>query len=202
MIDTPDPAPSPSPGDLDALARRVGRVIHAHRTSQGLSLGALARAAGLSTTIVSRTEGGAGNPSMETLWRISHALGLPLGTLLAPEGEPVVRRIAARTGEAMQADSGMTGWLVHAKSDAHRAELYDIEMPEGVDQTSVAHLPGAEEVVFCVTGRVLAGPVGQEQELGPGDAVWFAADVPHRYVALAPSRTLSWVIYPPPAITP
>ena len=176
-------------------------MIHANRTAQGLSLGALARAAGLSTTIVSRIESGAGNPSMETLWRVSHALGVPLGALLADESGPSVRRIPARSGEPMHADSGMTGWLIHAKSESHRAELYDIDMPAGVDQVSVAHLAGSEEVVLCLEGRMLAGPEGDVRELGPGDAVWFAADVRHRYVALEDARALSWVLYPPPAVT-
>ncbi len=156
MIDSP--SPTPPPDDLDALARRVGRVVLANRTAQGLSRGALARAAGLSTTIVSRIESGEGNPSMETLWRVSHALGVPLGALLADTSGPSVRRVPQRSGEAMHADSGMTGWLIHAASDAHRAELYDIDMPAGVDQTSVAHLPGSQEVVVCLAGRMLAGP--------------------------------------------
>lgn len=197
MIDTPSPTPG-SP-DLDALARRIGRVVHANRTAQGLSLGAVARAAGLSTTIVSRIEGGTGNPSMETLWRLSRALGLPLGSLLAEEEAPSVRRIAARSGEAMHADSGMTGWLVHSRSELHRSEAYWCDVPAGTDQASVAHLPGSEEVLLCLTGRVLVGPPGREEELGPGDALWFAADVPHRYVALEDSTMLSWLLYPPAA---
>ncbi|MTD44094.1 helix-turn-helix domain-containing protein [Conexibacter sp. W3-3-2] len=189
------------PPDLDVLARRVGRVVHLHRTAQGLSLGALARAAGLSTTIVSRIESGHGNPSMETLWRLSRALGVPLGALLAEEETPSVRRIDARSGERMLADSGMTGWLVHAKSAPHRSEAYWCDVPRGTDQASVAHLPGSEEVLLCLSGRLLVGPPGEEQELAPGDAVWFAADVPHRYHALEDSTALSWVLYPPPAGT-
>jgi transcriptional regulator with XRE-family HTH domain len=196
MIDTmPDP---PANEDLDALTRHVAQVIRTHRVDQGLSLGALARAAGLSTTILSRIVNGAGNPSLETLWRLSRALGVPLGVLLADDRGPSVRRIAARSGQRMQADSGMTGWLVHAKSEAHRAEIYQCDLPAGTDQTSVPHLPGAEEVVLCLAGRVRAGPLGEEQDLEPGDAVWFAADGPHRYVALEDARTLSWVMYPPP----
>jgi len=76
---------------LDALARRIGAVVHRHRAAQGLSLGELGRAAGLSKTILARIERGDGNPSMETLWRISKALGLPLGALLAdvPHTRPV-----------------------------------------------------------------------------------------------------------------
>lgn len=186
---------------LDDLARRIGRVVHANRTAQGLSLGAVARAAGLSTTIVSRIESGAGNPSMETLWRISRALGLPLGSLLADDEEPTVRRIDARSGELMRADSGMTGWLVHAKSAPHRSEVYWCDVPAGTDQQSIAHLPGSEEVLLCVSGRIRVGPEGREEELGVGDALWFAADVPHRYTALEDSVTLSWVLYPPAAGT-
>ena len=63
--------------ELDVLADRIGRVIRAHRLAQGMSLGDLARASGLSKTILARIESGAGNPSIETLWRVSRALTLP-----------------------------------------------------------------------------------------------------------------------------
>ena len=79
--------------DLDVLADRIGRVIRAHRLAQGMSLGDLARASGLSKTILARIESGAGNPSVETLWRVSRALTLPLGALLAEDEAPRVRAI-------------------------------------------------------------------------------------------------------------
>jgi quercetin dioxygenase-like cupin family protein len=47
----------------------------------------------------------------------------------------------------------------------------------------------------CVRGRLLAGPGGEEAELGPGDALLFAADVPHLYRALRDSRVLCWMLY-------
>jgi quercetin dioxygenase-like cupin family protein len=36
-------------------------------------------------------------------------------------------------------------------------------------------------------GRIKAGPVGDEVELGPGDYITFPADVAHHYEALEPS---------------
>ena len=181
---------------LDALAGRIGRVVHAQRLARGMSLGDLARASGLSRTILSRIEGGGGNPSIETLWRVSRALRLPLGALLAEEAAPRVRRIARDEREALRAESGMDAWLVHADGREHRSEVYELRFDAGVEQRAEPHLPGTEELVHCVAGRLRAGPVDEPAELEPGDAVWFAADVPHLYAALTPATALNLILYP------
>jgi XRE family transcriptional regulator, regulator of sulfur utilization len=194
MDATADP---PLDDDLDALSGRIGAAVRELRLGQRWSLGDLARASGLSKTILARIERGDGNPSVETLWRVSRALRVPLGALLSPPSRrPRVRAIRARSGAPLSSESGMGAWLLHAAAEEHRAELFDIELPRGVDQATDGHLPGTEELIFCVKGRVRAGPYGQEVELGPGDAVWFTADVAHHYVALRDTRTLCWMIYP------
>lgn len=183
--------------DLDALATRIGTAVREQRDARRWSLGELGRAAGLSKTILARIERGDGNPSVETLWRVSRALGVPLGALLSPPARrPRVRAIRARSGEPLAAESGMGAWLLHATGHEHRSEVFDLDLPRGVDQATDAHLPGTEEVIFCVKGRVRVGPYEQEVELGPGDAVWFTADVPHHYEALRDTRTLCYMIYP------
>jgi transcriptional regulator with XRE-family HTH domain len=188
MVDT-------DPG-LDALAGRIGRVVHAERVARGMSLGDLARTSGLSRTILGRIEAGAGNPSVETLWRVSRALRLPLGALLAEDATPRVRRIARDERETLQAASGMDAWLVHADGREHRSEVYELRFAAGVDQRSEPHLPGTEELIHCIGGRLRAGPVEEQAALGPGDAVWFAADVPHAYTAERDARALCWMLYP------
>ena len=178
------------------LADRIGRVIRAHRLAQGMSLGDLARASGLSKTILARIESGAGNPSIETLWRVSRALTLPLGTLLADDDAPRVRAIPARSGEPLRADAGMAAWVVHADAREHRSEVYELGFAAGVEQRGEPHLPGTEELIVCTAGRMLAGPAAEPVALGPGDAVWFAADVAHVYRAAEDSRALCWMRYP------
>jgi transcriptional regulator with XRE-family HTH domain len=186
-------------GTLDHLTRRLGRAIRTHRAERGLSLGALARDTGLSKSSLARIEAEGGNPSVETLWRISRALGLPLGSLLEDTAAPRVRPVPARSTAAMEADSGMTGWLVHSEGRPRRTELFELDFPAAIDHEGTPHLPGTEELVLCAAGRMAVGPVGEEVELGAGDAVVFEADVPHRYRALDAARAYDWILYAPGA---
>lgn len=182
---------------LDLVARRIGRVVRAHRSERGLSLGDLAREAGLSKSILAKIEADGGNPSVETLWRISRALGLPLGALLEGTAGPRVRSIPSRSTTAMEAESGMSGWLVHSEGRPRRTELFELDFASGVDHPGTPHLPGTEELVLCVSGLLRVGPVGDERDLGTGDAVVFEADVAHRYHALEATRALNWILYAP-----
>ena len=133
---------------------------------------------------------------VETMWRVSRALTLPLGALLAEDETPRVRAIPARTGEPLQAEAGMAAWVVHADAREHRSEVYELAFEVGVEQRGEPHLPGTEEVIVCTAGRMRAGPAPEPVALGPGDAVWFAADVAHVYTAEEDSRALCWMLYP------
>ncbi|MCW2989665.1 MAG: helix-turn-helix protein [Solirubrobacterales bacterium] len=182
--------------ELDALNERIARVVRERRRERGATLAAVADDAGLSRTILSRIENGHGNPSIETLFRIGRALELPLSAMLEEGEEPRARVIRARTGAQLQADSGMTGWLVHAQASGHHTEVYEIALPAGTDQRTAGHQPGTRELVFCVTGRLRVGPIGAEVELRAGDAAWFEADAEHHYVAVRATRALNWIVTP------
>jgi quercetin dioxygenase-like cupin family protein len=99
----------------------------------------------------------------------------------------------------MDDPSGMVGRLVHADGRERRTELFALELPPGARRTSPAHLPGVEEVIAVTRGRATVGPDTGPERLGPGDAVWFAADVAHAYAATGPGRChlLCVVLYPP-----
>jgi XRE family transcriptional regulator, regulator of sulfur utilization len=183
--------------DLTELSQRIGRAVRTFRLGHGWSLGELARGSGLSKTILARIERGEGNPSVETLWRVSQALRVPLGALLTPSERPRVRVIRAGSAEPLRSESGMTAWLMHAEGREHRSEIFEIDLPRGVDQRSDPHLPGTEELIYCLKGRVRVGPVGDEVEIAAGDAAWFTADVAHHYEALRDTRTLCLMIYAP-----
>ncbi|HEV7753636.1 MAG TPA: helix-turn-helix domain-containing protein [Baekduia sp.] len=190
-----DSRSAPTPEGLGALAATIGHTVRAERAAQGWSLGDLARSSGLSKTILARIERGEGNPSVETLWRVSQALRVPLGALLTPPTRPRTRVVRSRATEPLASEDGMAAWLLHADGRDHRSEVFELDLPKGVDRRGEPHLPGTEELIFCLTGRVLVGPVGEEAELGPGDAAWFTADVAHHYLALRDCRALCWMSY-------
>jgi transcriptional regulator with XRE-family HTH domain len=181
--------------ELERLADDVGVALRAHRAARSMSMGELSRACGLSRTILARIEGGTGNPSLETLWRISRALDIPLGALMAQDPAPRVHVARARDGRELQAGSGLQMWLLHAEGREHRSEMYEILLPKAADQQTDAHLSGTEEVLLCISGHARIGPLGEEADVRAGDVIWFAADRPHRYLALNATRLVGWMLY-------
>jgi transcriptional regulator with XRE-family HTH domain len=167
--------------DLSEVVTRVAREIRAHREARGLSLNATASRAGLSKTILATIESGAGNPSLETLWRIAGALDITVGTLLA-EDEPLRTRLIPRAqGEWLAFESGIRGRLIHVDGRDRRMETLEMRLEPRKHYRSVAHAPGTEELVICLTGALVVGPEGHEEHLAEGDALQFAADVAHSY---------------------
>jgi transcriptional regulator with XRE-family HTH domain len=165
------------------LAQTLGQQLHHHRQANGLSLAELAQLADVSKSILSLIERGEANPSIETLWRIAQALRVPLGALLAEPEQAVARAIPKESGAPTRGESGMQAWLIAASTDARRSELHDLALPPGTTHGGDGHTAGTTEVIVCIHDTVSCGPEGDEVRLGPGDAAWFRADRPHRYIA-------------------
>jgi transcriptional regulator with XRE-family HTH domain len=178
------------------VALRVAREIRAHREARGLSLNATAERAGLSKTIVATIESGTGNPSLETLARIAGALNVTVGTLLA-EDEPISSELIRRSeSEWMAYESGMRGRVLHVDGRDRRLEVIELRLTAGKRYVSEPHAPGTEELVIALDGSLSAGPEGQEERLGRGDAMRFAADVRHVYHAEDGGLALCCFSYP------
>jgi transcriptional regulator with XRE-family HTH domain len=64
------------------LAARIRHLRHGRELSQE----ALAEAAGIHRTYLGGIETGRRNPSLKNLWRIAHALGIPLSRLFEGVG--------------------------------------------------------------------------------------------------------------------
>jgi transcriptional regulator with XRE-family HTH domain len=172
--------PAPPLADIAAALRR-------ERERAGISITELARRAGLAKSTLSQLESGTGNPSIETLWSLGVALGIPFSRLVEPLPARV-QVIRAGEGPRLQADKAdVLVKLLSAGSARTRRDLYVMELEPGQPREAVAHIPGSIEHMVIGAGRVKAGPVGDEVELGPGDYVTFPGDVAHDYEALEPS---------------
>jgi len=180
---------------LDHVSLSLARSVRAHREAGGLSLGALARKASLSKTILSRIEAGSGNPSLETLWHIAEAMGISLGTLLGMGDPPEIQVIRKGDGRPMSSESGLRARLVFAEGRVHSTEVFDNELDPATDYQSRPHAPGTAELVICLSGTMRLGPLGREVDVASGDAVWFPADVSHRYATQHGAHSLVVMSY-------
>ena len=158
---------------MDDLARLVGERLRAARRERGLSVGALAEAAGIGKGSLSEIENGDPQPDAE------HAV--------RPRGHA---RRAARD-PARGPPGGADRLPRHRGATARRqprrratVEVYRLRIEPGVPHRSVAHGPGVTEHLLVTAGRARVGRLGEETEIGPGEAARWVSDVVHSYTAV------------------
>jgi transcriptional regulator with XRE-family HTH domain len=170
---------------IEAIARSIRR----ERERAGLSLSELAKRAGLAKSTLSQLEAGTGNPSVETLWALGVALGVPFSRLV---DDRTAALVVVRAGEGFgvrATEANFTAALLAACPPGARRDVYVLAVEPGPARLAEPHLPGTVEHAVVITGRLRLGPVDGTVELGPGDYAMFPGDVPHTYAALAEATT-------------
>jgi transcriptional regulator with XRE-family HTH domain len=167
----------------------ISMSLRSERARSGLSLTDLARRASIAKSTLSQLENGVGNPSLETLWALAQALGIPLSRLVDPprQGIQVIR---AGEGPVMHAErAAYDAAMLASCPPGARRDIYRVIGQPGAPHLAHPHMPGTMEHVILGSGRVLAGPEGEAVELGPGDYLRYPGDVPHIFDALEPNTS-------------
>ena len=161
--------------------------LRRERGRTGLSLTELAKRAGIAKSTLSQLENGVGNPSLETLWALAQALGIPLSRLVDPP-RAGIQVIRAGEGAVLHAEhAAYDAALLSSCPPGARRDVYRVIGQPGGPHLAPPHMPGTVEHLVLGSGRVLAGPEGEAIELGPGDYLRYPGDVPHVYDALEPN---------------
>ncbi|MER5545809.1 XRE family transcriptional regulator [Streptomyces sp. NPDC002589] len=172
----------------------IAASLKRERARAGLSLSELAKRAGIAKSTLSQLEAASGNPSVETIWALGVALGVPFTVLVEPP-TPSVQVIRAGQGPAVASEqASFVGTLLSASPPGARRDIYQIRAEPDSVRAAEPHNPGTVEHLIVATGRVKAGPAGEEVELGPGDYMTYRGDVAHSYEALAPNTTFVLVM--------
>jgi transcriptional regulator with XRE-family HTH domain len=168
----------------------IGARLRAARERAGLGVRELARAVGLSGSLISQIENGKAQPSVATLYAIVTELGLPLHALLR-DGEEEKRPAAKSDGyalvqraqgrEKIRLAAGVTWEKLAAMPGTGMEFLHVVYEPgaESCERNSMIQHGGMEYAIL-VSGR-LGMKVGfDEYELRAGDSISFDAQLPHR----------------------
>lgn len=170
---------------MDEINVQVAERLRRLRRAGGLSLEELATRAGVSRAMLSQIETLKTNPTIAILWRISQGLGVPFSELLGAEGSRPIR--VARAAEARylySADEQFRSRPLLSNVPGHRVELYELKLEPSATEDAEPHPAGSFEQLYVVEGKLRLGAAGESFDLGPGDALLFPADQPHRYQAL------------------
>jgi transcriptional regulator with XRE-family HTH domain len=184
----------PQEPKVGTVGATIAAALRRERERTGVSLTELARRAGVAKSTLSQLEAGQGNPSVETLWALGVALGVPFSRLVEPPA-PAVRVVRAGEGPRVLSDrSAFIGTLLAAGAVHARRDIYVVELEPGPPREADAHIPGTVEHLVIAWGRMRTGPAEAPEEVGPGDYIAFPGDVPHIYEALEPGTWAAMVM--------
>ncbi|MDZ4159664.1 MAG: XRE family transcriptional regulator [Anaerolineaceae bacterium] len=176
----------------------VGSRIKEKRQCEGLSIRELARRTGLTASFISQVENEKANVSLDSLRRISEALGVQMLYFLsepgiqpeadAEEQAPVpaekmtgVRQIIDRSSPLIKKnmrpqiflpDSGITYELLTSRLD-HKMEAFMGQIAPGTGNVAGRLSIPTEEFMYCLTGVLKVGILDQVYTLEAGDSLYF-----------------------------
>lgn len=200
--------PTTSVTELEAEALELGREIRALRLQAGLTLQSLARAAGVSQSLISQIERGLASPSITTLRRIAASLNVPIAALFLGSGEAsngetdmLGRRLVVRRRErkGLHVPKSKIAYELLTPDLNRKIEFIWIEyQPGAVTNPAPMSHPGEENAV-CLEGSVVVTIDGQEFVLNAGDSISFDSGRPHQVENRTDRRAVLISAITPPA---
>ncbi|HET6924038.1 MAG TPA: helix-turn-helix domain-containing protein [Anaeromyxobacteraceae bacterium] len=184
----PEPAP-PDAGHERAhgasaadLTPVVGGNLRRLRVRRGLSLEKLSRQSGVSRAMLGQIELGQSAPTINVLWKISTALGVPFSALISSRVQSGVQVLRGEQAKTLSSHEGtFTSRALFPFDEPRRVEFYELRLaPRGVERAD-AHAPGTVENLVVSRGRLEIEVGGATHQLSGGDAIVFEADALHVY---------------------
>ncbi|MFM0068708.1 helix-turn-helix domain-containing protein [Paraburkholderia aspalathi] len=161
-------------------------ILLRRRVQSGMSRKGLAERSGVSEMTIAQLERGAERPTLDMLTGLSHALGLPLASLM----------LEAADGQVILPNGGAIR-LLDTRGEEPAIEVYLLELDARTRWDATPHVRGVRKRVTVLSGVLLAGARDCPQLLRAGDTHAFDADRPHVLNTTATSATVQLMIeYP------
>lgn len=171
-------------GIAEAVAtERLGVRVRELRRGRGLTLEGLAERSGVSRAMISKLERGEKNPTLVIAAKLAEGLEVTLSQLAGvEERREVVVTPKERRMTMHDPETGFERQLLSPSFAGRGIEFIRNVIPEGGTSGEFPpHKKGVEEYIVVERGRLRADLGGEEYVLEEGDAVYFEADVTHRF---------------------
>jgi transcriptional regulator with XRE-family HTH domain len=183
MTDDPLPeAPARGPTGL-------GKRVAAYRTTRGLKVSELARAVGVSSSLISQIERQQSQPSVSTLFALAEALDVPVDAFFEeghtgrPAGDAGDGQYVVRRGERSKIDiEGGVRWERLTPLPLDSIDFLEIVYEPGTESHPQLYRHPGTEMVLVLDGRLDIYIGFRRNELSAGDSIHFPSSLPHRYV--------------------
>lgn len=163
----------------DPLSARLGTKLRQLRHERQLSLDGLAALTGVSKPMLGQIERGSSSPTVATLWKIASGLGVPFTALVSDAPEARLTRVED-LDVLYEDEQRFQVYTVYAET-ASPVEWFRVVLLPGCRRVAEPHGTGARECLSVCAGSMVVQVPDEIYQLGPGDVLQFAGDVPHTY---------------------
>jgi transcriptional regulator with XRE-family HTH domain len=172
----------------DRRLESFGWCLRHIRQKKGMTVEALAKAAGLDKGFLSRLERGAKQPSVETVLRLSTALEVPVGQLFGDETTEDTVRISRVSGRNRFEQSGGYGFeLLTPKGGLIEGFLFEA----GPEFVGSGQQHDGEEIFFVLAGTVEMRTPDRSYVLETGDCAYFPGHLAHSMRRIGPTPAIA-----------
>ena len=173
----------------------VGGNLRRLRNQRGLSLEKLSKLSGVSRAMLGQIELGQSAPTINVLWKIASALGVPFSGLISARQEGSVHVLRAGQAKLLTShDGAFASRALFPFDSPRRVEFYQLTLKPGAVEKADAHNPGTVENLVVAQGAVEIEADGRREVLEAGDAIVFEADVPHVYRSKAAGESVMYLV--------
>jgi transcriptional regulator with XRE-family HTH domain len=177
------------------LAPIVGGNLRRLRKDRALSLDGLARASGVSRAMLGQIELGQSAPTINVLWKIARALGVPFSTLISTSPKTGTQvMVASRARVLTSHDGAFRSRALFPLGDPRNVEFYELRLASGAVEEASAHPPGTAENLVVAAGALELSIGSEQHQLAQGDAILFEADVPHVYTNRGSAEAVMYLV--------
>jgi transcriptional regulator with XRE-family HTH domain len=177
-----DPNDDAAVGSPPDLTPSVAENLRRFRAERSLSLERLSKMSGVSRAMLNQVELGQSTPTINVLWKISRALGVPFSALITHASSPASTVLLATRSRVMRShDGGFSSRALFPADRPRSVEFYELRLTPGAVEDADPHAPGTSENLVVAEGAVEITIGNETRALGTGDAIVFEADVPHSY---------------------
>ncbi|BDG04559.1 helix-turn-helix domain-containing protein [Anaeromyxobacter oryzae] len=196
---SPEPRPAPDVREQAATGKDLTPVVGGNlrrlRGQRGLSLEKLSKVSGVSRAMLGQIELGQSAPTINVLWKISSALGVPFSALISARASGGLHILRGEQAKVLSShDGSFSSRALFPFDEPRRVEFYELRLAPGGVEKADAHNPGTIENLVVAQGAVEIEVGNRKEQLGAGDAIVFEADAPHVYRSRADGESVMYLV--------
>ncbi len=165
--------------ETNSLINNVGLDLRQLRKEKKLTIDQLAEQSQVSGITISNIENGKSNPTLNSLWKLSEALNVPLTKIL---GYSTTITTISSFSESYFINDLENGWVVQPIFQDDNIEVFRVCLKANMSNSVINQTKGSIEIITVMKGDLILKVKEQVYSLTTFDSINFDSGTQHEYI--------------------